>query len=123
MPSRSCTRKRVKRNDFWTRCCWLCRKAEGTASMPGRNLNHTERRLLERWNAGFGPSLRSIEVAGGPSLCGLTEVTVDFHYPLVVLAGKNGSGKSTLLACTACAYHNTGPYKLWSLGGKYFRFT
>ena len=91
--------------------------------MPGRHLNHIERRLLERWNAGFGPSLRTIEIMGGPSLRGLGGVTVDFRYPLTVLAGKNGTGKSTLLACAACAYRNTGPYELWVLGGKYFRFS
>lgn len=91
--------------------------------MPGRNLNDTERRLLERWNAGFGPSLRSIEITGGSSIRGFAGVTVDFRYPLVVLAGKNGTGKSTLLACAACAYHNTGPYEVWTLGSRYFRFT
>jgi energy-coupling factor transporter ATP-binding protein EcfA2 len=50
-------------------------------------------------------------------------MSIDFRYPLAVIAGKNGTGKSTLLACAACAYHNTGPYELWGLGGKYFRFT
>jgi ABC-type hemin transport system ATPase subunit len=91
--------------------------------VPGRSLNDTERRLLDRWNAGFGPSLRSIEIMGDSSLRGLAGMTIDFRYPLVVIAGKNGTGKSTLLACAACAYHNTGPYELWILGGKYFRFT
>ena len=91
--------------------------------MPGRSLNDTERRLLNRWNAGFGPSLRSIEIMGDSSLRGLVGVTTDFCYPLVVIAGKNGTGKSTLLACAACAYHNMGPYELWILGGTYFRFT
>jgi AAA domain, putative AbiEii toxin, Type IV TA system len=60
---------------------------------------------------------------GDSSLRGLAGVTTDFRYPLVVIAGKNGTGKSTLLACAACAYHNMGPYELWILGGKYFRFT
>jgi hypothetical protein len=91
--------------------------------VPGRHLNHIERRLQERWNAGFGPSLRTIEITGGPSLRGLGGVTVDFRYPLTVLAGKNGTGKSTLLVCAACAYRNTGPYELSVLGGKYFRFS
>jgi hypothetical protein len=86
-------------------------------------LNDTERRLLDRWNAGFGPSLRSIEIMGDSSLRGLASMTIDLRYPLVVIAGKNGTGKSTLLACAACAYHNMGPYELWILGGKYFRFT
>jgi hypothetical protein len=104
------------------RCCWLRQNSNGRVEVPGRHLNHRERRLLERWNANFGPSLRSIEIVGR-SLRGLAGVTVDFRYPLAVLAGKNGTGKSTLLACAACAYHNTGPYQLWVLGGKYFRFT
>jgi energy-coupling factor transporter ATP-binding protein EcfA2 len=90
--------------------------------VPGRNLNDLERNLLKRWDSGFGPSLRSIEISGDSSLRGLTWVTVDFRYPLVIIAGKNGTGKSTLLACAACAYQNTGSYELYIQGGKHFRF-
>jgi hypothetical protein len=118
-----CTRERAKRSGFWTQCFWVYRKHEGSKRVPGRSLNDTERRLLDLWNAGFGPSPRSIEIMGDSSLRGLVGMTIDFRYPLVVIAGKNGTGKSTLLACAACVYHNTGPYELWILEGKYFRCT
>ena len=90
--------------------------------MPGRNLNDRERRLKERWESGYGPSLRTIEISNAP-LRGLENVTIDFRYPLTVLAGKNGVGKSTLLACAACAYKGTTGFDSFFLKKKYFHFT
>jgi hypothetical protein len=91
--------------------------------MPGRHLNDLERQLKRWWDANNGPSLRSIEIIGGARLRGFSNFTIDFRYPLVVLAGKNGTGKSTILACATCAYQNRGTYTLWLQGGKYFTFT
>src|SRR5713101_5998428 len=101
-------------------CSWRCR---GDRTMPGQQLNDLERRLKGWWDNNNGPSLRSIEKKGDARLRGLSNFTIDFHYPFVVLAGKNGTGKSTILPCAACAYHNRGAYTLWLQGGRYFRFT
>ncbi len=89
--------------------------------MPGQHLNDTERRLRERWEGTFGPSLRSIEIAGSP-LRGISAVTLDLRYPFVVLAGKNGTGKSTFLACAACAYRHSGKFDSFFFTKKYFNF-
>ena len=37
---------------------------------------------------------------------GLDPLTLEFKYPISVIAGENGTGKSTLLAIAACGYHN-----------------
>ena len=89
--------------------------------MPGRNLSTTERRLLDRWNAGVGPSLRSIEITGS-GLRGLQNFTMDFRYPLAVIAGKNGVGKFTILACAACAYQNRTTFKSLLNEEQYYNF-
>ncbi len=51
-------------------------------------------------------TLISIKLVIG-NLRGLFPFTIDFKYPISVIAGKNGSGKSTILALAACAFHNT----------------
>lgn len=89
--------------------------------MPGRNLNNTERRLLDRWNSGFGPSLRTVEITG-TGLRGFHDLVVDFRYPLVAIAGKNGVGKSTILGCAACAYRNTTDFRTLFLERSHFNF-
>lgn len=89
--------------------------------MPGNNLNHTERRLLDRWNNNFGPSLRTLEI-GGSGIRGLRGVSVDFKYPLTVIAGKNGVGKSTILACASCAYQNRTQYRTLLAQKQYYTF-
>src|SRR5215467_12583411 len=90
--------------------------------MPGRNLNDTERRLLRRWNSpGFGPLLKTIEITGN-GLRGLQNVTIDFKYPLTVIAGKNGVGKSTILACAACAYQNKSNFRTFLDEEQYYNF-
>lgn len=39
-------------------------------------------------------------------LRGLSNFSIEFKYPISVIAGPNCSGKSTILALVACAYHN-----------------
>ena len=89
--------------------------------MPGRSLNDTERRLLNRWNANFGPSLRSLDISA-TGLRGLRNVVVDFRCPLTVVAGKNGVGKSTILACAACGYQNRSAFRTFLNQKPYFNF-
>lgn len=48
--------------------------------------------------------LREIHIAEG-SVRGLTELEIEFNYPITAFAGINGAGKSTLLALASCAYH------------------
>jgi len=50
-------------------------------------------------------SLSGIRLRLG-DLRGLHPFTLEFSYPISVIAGANGSGKSTILAMAACAYHN-----------------
>lgn len=50
-------------------------------------------------------TLASIELIVG-HMRGLYPFSLEFSYPLSVIAGKNGSGKSTVLAMAACAFHN-----------------
>jgi predicted ATPase len=89
--------------------------------MPGRNLNDTERRLLKRWNSNFGPVLRSVDIRGS-GIRGLRDLTLDFRYPLTVIAGKNGVGKSTILACVGCAYQNQTDYRTLFSRKAYYTF-
>lgn len=76
------------------------------------NLSDIKRRLLERWNDPrySKAALRRIEIGGGSGIRGLNDFTIDFRYPVTVVAGENGTGKSTILACAACAYHNRDLY-------------
>ena len=50
-------------------------------------------------------TLRAITLETG-AIRGLSDLTINFDYPLTAIAGRNGSGKSTLLAMAACAFHN-----------------
>src|SRR5204863_6360284 len=50
-------------------------------------------------------TLVSIEFRRG-HLRGLTDIALQFRYPITAISGKNGTGKSTILACAACAFHN-----------------
>lgn len=89
--------------------------------MPERNLSQVEQSLLDSWNEGAGPSLRSIEISGN-GIRGLQSVTVDFPFPLTAIAGKNGVGKSTILACAACAYQNKTPFAGLLTEEQYYNF-
>ena len=40
------------------------------------------------------------------SIRGLGQFSVDFNYPITVIAGVNGCGKSTILSLASCAFHN-----------------
>lgn len=75
--------------------------------MPGRSKSDPERRLAARWRDASKyqyPVLRGISIDAG-GLRGLTDLTVEFRFPLTVVTGQNGSGKSTLLALAALAFH------------------
>lgn len=76
--------------------------------MPGRRLNDRERHARDRWNGGHfpGPTLRTIEVSGGPGLRGIDGLVAYFRYPLTAICGANGAGKSTLLSLCALAHHS-----------------
>lgn len=50
-------------------------------------------------------SLKRISLTQG-EIRGLSNFSIDFTYPLSVIAGTNCSGKSTILALALCAYHN-----------------
>ena len=63
----------------------------------------------------------SIEITGS-GLRGLQNFTMDFRYPLAVIAGKNGVGKSTILACAACAYQNRTTFKSLLNEEQYYNF-
>ena len=75
--------------------------------MPGIHLNDTERRLLEMWKNNGMPekSLLGIEIHGNPGLRGISDLVLDFRYPVTVLCGKNGTGKTTLLSLAALGFH------------------
>jgi len=47
-----------------------------------------------------------LEIADG-ELRGLSDLKLQFRYPITAISGKNGTGKSTVLACVACGFHNT----------------
>ena len=72
---------------------------------------------LDRKNLGWFPNdytratLISIKILG--KLRSLSNLQVDFSYPITAIAGRNGSGKTTLLGLAACAYGNNAKgYKL-----------
>lgn len=76
--------------------------------MPGRHLSDPERHLLARWDhAALGEiTLKSIEVAGGSGIRGVTDVIIPFRYPITAICGRNGVGKSTILSLAALAHHS-----------------
>ena len=75
--------------------------------MPGIHLNDIERKLLKIWQKNEMPkySLLGIEIHGNPGLRGISDLVLDFRYPVTVLCGKNGSGKTTLLSLAALGFH------------------
>ena len=40
------------------------------------------------------------------SIRGLGQFSMEFNYPITVIAGENGCGKSTILSLISCAFHN-----------------
>lgn len=70
-----------------------------------------ERPLRELWESLLGKAphfpqfLRRLRLQG---IRGIDDLTVDFTYPVTVIAGENASGKSTLLFAAACAYRVPG---------------
>ena len=50
-------------------------------------------------------TLMRFEIGDG-EIRGLSNLNLQFRYPITAISGKNGTGKSTILACVACAFHN-----------------
>jgi energy-coupling factor transporter ATP-binding protein EcfA2 len=78
--------------------------------MPGTRLNDTERRLLRAWtNGDFSdhPQLKSISISAqnGGGLRGISNLEIEFNYPVTFISGQNGCGKSTVLALAALGFH------------------
>ncbi len=62
--------------------------------------------LLSKFQGGnlysnFGPVIKSMTVDG---FRGLSNLRIDFEYPITAISGTNGSGKSTLGQLAVCAY-------------------
>lgn len=81
---------------------------------------------LDKKNLGWFPNdftkatLASIKIRG--KLRSLSNVQVDFSYPITAIAGRNGSGKTTLLGLAACAYGNRpNGYKLPGRKTSYYK--
>ena len=54
---------------------------------------------------------------------GLTELNLEFNYPITAIAGRNGTGKSTVLAMVCCGFHNKkNGFKLPHRKLSYFTF-
>ncbi len=51
-------------------------------------------------------TLMRLEIADG-EIRGLSDLKLQFRYPITAISGKNGTGKSTVLACVACGFHNS----------------
>lgn len=83
-----------------------------------------DRRNIERFSAdATRRSLKSIELRSG-SIRALSNLNINFKYPLSAISGRNGSGKSTVLALAACAFH--GASNEWRLPNRslpYYRFS
>lgn len=84
---------------------------------------------LDRKNLKWFPSdtsratLLTVKIQSG-ELRGLSNLTIDFRYPITAIAGKNGSGKTTVLALVACAYHNvSNGFKLPMRKHPYYTFS
>lgn len=76
--------------------------------MPGSRLSQTEKRLKDWWANGASgppfPALKSISIKGDPGIRGITDLTVEFPYPVTLICGRNGTGKSTILALAALGF-------------------
>lgn len=87
-------------------------------------LSDIDRRNIERFAVDSARcSLKRIELRSG-SIRALSNLRINFKYPLSAISGRNGSGKSTILALAACAFH--GAHNGWRLPARtlpYYRFS
>jgi predicted ATPase len=81
---------------------------------------------LDRKNLGWflndytRATLLSIKIRG--KLRSLSNLQIDFSYPITAIAGRNGSGKTTVLGLAACAYGNSSKgYKLSGRKTSYYK--
>ena len=66
-----------------------------------------ERQFRDVWERlrGKKPSIRDyLEGVHVEQLRGITDLTLQFPYPVMVIGGTQGTGKSTIIAALACAY-------------------
>jgi predicted ATPase len=68
-------------------------------------------------------TLMRFEIGDG-EIRGLSDLKLQFRYPVTAISGKNGTGKSTVLACVACGYHNSrSGFKALNRRIPYYRFS
>ncbi|MGN6482470.1 ATP-dependent nuclease [Luteibacter sp.] len=67
--------------------------------------SETDKRLRAKFGSLEHAYLRRVILSEG-SFRGLTELDIEFDYPITAISGKNGSGKSSILALACCAFHN-----------------
>ena len=71
-----------------------------------KNMADIRKKLLEKFQqsnlySNFGPAIKSMTIDG---FRGLSNVKLDFEYPITAISGTNGSGKSTIGQLAVCAY-------------------
>ena len=64
------------------------------------------KKLLDKFQttnlySNFGPVIKSMTIDG---FRGLSNLKLDFEYPITAISGTNGSGKSTIGQLAVCAY-------------------
>lgn len=76
------------------------------SSMAYYKMTETDRRNFQWFNNNRTcNTLLKIEVLQS-SIRGLGQFSMEFKYPITVIAGENGCGKSTILSLVSCAFHN-----------------
>lgn len=76
--------------------------------MPGVHLNDIEKRLKKKWDDAnaFKNPLLGISIKGqNASLRGISDLIIEFKYPVTVICGKNGVGKTTILSLATLAFN------------------
>lgn len=84
-----------------------------------------KKELSKKWETDyFQNKLKRIEFKDN-GLRGVSNIKIDFNYPITVIAGANGIGKTTILQTLACLYHNEEERKKTNKKSKFkpYRFT